>query len=111
MTIYTYHVGLTPGNELRDYWHSSSADVKGSQNLSGIKNPVIDVLIKKIIESNDRQSMKNYVHALDRVLMWEYYVIPQWYIDAYRLAYWDKFSFPSVQPPYDLGIEAWWAKP
>ncbi|MEE2769825.1 MAG: extracellular solute-binding protein [Pseudomonadota bacterium] len=110
MTVYTYAVGLTPGNELRDYWHSSTADIKGSQNLSGIKNSAVDTLITQIIQAKDRQSMKNHVHALDRVLMWEYYLIPQWYLDAYRVAYWDKFALPSVQPPYSLGIEAWWSK-
>lgn len=110
MTIYTYSVGLIPGNELRDYWHSSSANVQGSQNLSGIKNPAVDALIMQIIQAKDRETMLHYVHALDRVMMWEYYVIPQWYIDAYRLAYWDEFAFPSVQPPYAIGVETWWKK-
>ncbi len=110
MTIHTYVVSLTPGNELRDYWHSSSATVKGSQNLSGIKNPVVDKLIANIIQSKDRAEMIQNIHALDRVLMWEYYLIPQWYIGSYRVAYWDKFSMPSVQPPYDIGIDAWWSK-
>lgn len=111
MTIHTYLVSLTPGNELRDYWHSSSASVKGSQNLSGIKNPVVDQLILNVIQSKNRSEMIQNIHALDRVLMWEFYLIPQWYIGAYRVAYWDKFAMPSVQPPYDLGIEAWWSKP
>lgn len=110
MTIHTYVVSLTPGNELRDYWHSSSAAVKGSQNLSGIKNPVVDKLIMNVINSKDRAEMIQNIHALDRVLMWEHYLIPQWYIGAYRVAYWDKFSMPSVQPPYDVGIDAWWSK-
>lgn len=110
MTVYTYAVGLNPGNELRSYWHSSSADIKGSQNLSGIKNPAVDALIMQIIKAENRDEMKQYVHALDRLLMWEFYLIPQWYMDAYRIAYWDKFLLPSVQPPYALGIETWWAK-
>ncbi|MDG2347999.1 MAG: extracellular solute-binding protein [Gammaproteobacteria bacterium] len=110
MTIHTYVVSLTPGNELRDYWHSSSAAVKGSQNLSGIKNPIVDKLIVNVIQSKDRAEMIQNIHALDRVLMWEYYLIPQWYIGSYRVAYWDKFSMPSVKPPYDIGIDAWWSK-
>ena len=75
MTVYTYAVGLNPGNELRSYWHSSSADIKGSQNFSGIKNPAVDALIMQIIKAENRDEMKQYVHALDRLLMWEFYLI------------------------------------
>ncbi|MDE1153898.1 MAG: extracellular solute-binding protein [Micavibrio sp.] len=109
MTVNTFRQSLSPGNEQRDSWGSEKADVKGSSNIIGIKNPVVDALIEKIVTAKERQELLDYCHALDRVLLFNYYVIPQWYYDAYRVAYWDKFSRPAVSPKYGLGVpDTWW---
>lgn len=109
MTVYTFGQGLSPGNEQRDYWGSDRAGVKGSHNLIGIKNPVVDKLIDMIVTAPDRQELIYRTHALDRVLLWNYYVIPQWHLDYMRLAYWDKFGKPAISPKYGPGdTDTWW---
>lgn len=109
MVISTFGQSLSPGNEQRDFWHSEKANLNGSRNLIGINNPVIDVLIDMVIQAPDRDELIMRTRALDRVLLWNYYVIPQWHLDYFRLAYWDKFGRPDVSPPYGLGItETWW---
>lgn len=112
MTVTTFGQGLSPGNEQRDYWGSARADVKGSHNLIGIKNPVVDQLIDMIINAPDRQELIYRTRALDRVLLWNYYVIPQWHIDYMRIAYWDKFGKPAISPIYGPGdTDTWWQDP
>lgn len=99
----------SPGNEQRNYWSSASADAEGSQNYAGIKNPVVDELITKIINAPDRQSLISATHALDRVLLWNHYVIPNWYLPATRVVYWNKFGKPEAYPPYGLNFPSvWW---
>lgn len=102
----------SPGNEQRDYWFSKFADHKGSRNLIGVKDPVVDALIDKVIGAQTREELVTACRALDRVLLWNHYVIPQWYINKHRIAYWDKFSQPAVAPIYgDVGFFTWWMKP
>lgn len=96
------------GNEQRYYWHSSSADVKGSRNYIGIKNKGIDILVQKLINSKDQREQQNIARALDRVLLWNYFVIPNWYIDKYRVAYWKKIHRPSIAQKYGFSINHWW---
>jgi microcin C transport system substrate-binding protein len=109
MTVATFGESLSPGNEQRDFWGSEKADIKGSSNIVGIKNPVVDDLIRLIVSAPDRQELIDRTRALDRVLLWGYYVIPQWYIDYYRVAYWDKFGRPDITPKYGLGApDTWW---
>ena len=98
----------SPGNEQREFWGSSAADLPGSRNLVGIKNPVVDQLIKKIISAHSREDLIIHCRALDRVLSWMYYVIPQWHTAYYRVAYWNMFSRPAVTPKYALDLFAWW---
>jgi microcin C transport system substrate-binding protein len=102
---------LSPGNEQRDFWSSEAADIEGSRNLIGIKSPVIDALIDDIIFAEDRASLIAATRALDRVLLWNHYVIPNWHSRVYRVAYWDKFARPDVQPLYGLGFNTWWVVP
>ena len=112
MTVANFGESLSPGNEQRDFWSSAKADVKGSRNLIGIKNPVVDQLIDMVINAPDREELIVRTHALDRVLLWNYYVIPQWYFDAFRVAYWDKFGQPAISPKYGLGVvNTWWQDP
>ncbi|APH74361.1 extracellular solute-binding protein [Aquibium oceanicum] len=103
---------MSPGNEQRDYWSSVAADNPGSRNLAGIKNEVVDALIDKIIMAADREELVAATRALDRVLLWNYYAVPQYFQPTMRYAYWDKFGIPEEQPDY-LGIDtfSWWIDP
>jgi len=109
--IITYSVGqsLSPGNEQREFWGSLAADTPGGRNVSGIKSPVIDALIEDVIAAPDRISLIAATRALDRVLLWGHYMIPQFHIRAFRVVYWNKFSRPRVPPRYGLGFtDTWW---
>ncbi len=99
----------SPGNEQRDFWSSTAADMPGARNLSGIKNPVVDALIDKVIFATDRDELLAATHALDRVLLWNFYVVPQYTRPVVWLAYWNKFGIPARQPDY-LGpdTDSWW---
>jgi microcin C transport system substrate-binding protein len=109
MTNSGFAQSLSPGNEQRDFWGSDKADVKGSRNIIGIKSPVVDDLIRQIVSAPDREELIARTRALDRVLLWNYYVIPNWYIDRYRIAYWNKFGRPAMTPKYGLGVpDTWW---
>ena len=108
MMVANWPESLSPGNEQIDYWTSQRADVPGSRNLAGIKDPVVDKLVDLVIAAGDRQSLVDRTRALDRVLLWGQYVIPQWHITAFRVAYWDKFDRPVIAPKYALGFDTWW---
>ncbi len=109
MTVFSFGQSLSPGNEQRDFWSSEKADVKGSRNITGIKNPVVDELINMIVSAPDRDELVARTRALDRVLLWNYYVIPQWHLDYFRLSWWDKFGLPEISPKYGLGVvDTWW---
>jgi len=100
---------LSPGNEQRNYWGSQTADRKGSRNLVGIKNPAIDKLIGKLIYAKDRSELVAVTRALDRVLLWNNFVVPQWYSKGTRLARWNRFGFPEKTPDYSIGFpDIWW---
>ncbi|WP_432698701.1 extracellular solute-binding protein [Marinobacterium sp. YM272] len=111
MIVGGFGQSTSPGNEQRDYWHSSMADQPGSRNTIGIKNPAVDYLVEQIIQAPDREQLVLRARALDRVLQWNHYVIPQYHIAAFRVAYWDKFGMPEINPPYALAVDSWWAKP
>lgn len=110
VVVNSFGQSLSPGNEQRDYWSSEKADIKGSRNLIGIKDPVIDELIEKVISAKDREALINTTKALDRVLLHNHYVIPHWYIRDFRVAYWSKFARPEINPKYNLGFNTWWLK-
>ncbi|CDX16845.1 putative oligopeptide transporter subunit; periplasmic-binding component of ABC superfamily transporter [Mesorhizobium plurifarium] len=99
----------SPGNEQRDFWSSKAADTPGSRNYSGIKNPVVDALVDRIIFATDRDDLVAATHALDRILLWNYYVVPQYYRAVIWMAYWNKFGMPDKQPSYrGADIDSWW---
>jgi microcin C transport system substrate-binding protein len=102
----------SPGNEQREFWSSRAADTPGSRNYSGIKNPVIDKLVERVVFATDREDLLAATHALDRVLLWNYYAVPQLTRDTDFYAYWDKFGIPEPQPDY-IGpdTESWWIDP
>jgi microcin C transport system substrate-binding protein len=102
----------SPGNEQRDFWSSKAADTPGSRNLSGIKDPVVDALVDRVIFATDRDDLVAATHALDRVLLWNYYVVPQWHNPKLWIAYWDKFGIPEKQPSYiGVDLDSWWIDP
>ena len=101
----------SPGNEQREFWTSGAADNPGSRNFIGLRDPAIDQLVENLINANSRQSLVNHARALDRVLLWGYYVIPNWHIKTWRVAYWNHIGHPDVSPKYDVGIDTWWIKP
>ncbi len=108
MTNATWGQSNSPGNEQREYWHSSSADSPGSRNFIGLRDPAIDELVDGLIRSDSRQSLITHARALDRVLLWGNYVIPNYYIDTWRIARWNKFGRPAITPKYDFGLMTWW---
>jgi len=100
---------LSPGNEQRDFWHSSKADTPGSRNLIGVRDPVVDALVDMVIKAPDRESLIARTRALDRVLLWGHYVIPHFHLRASRLVYWNKFGRPEVVAKYSTGYPTtWW---
>lgn len=98
----------SPGNEQRNFWGTAAADAKDSQNYPGIKSPVVDALIEKLIAAPDRESLVHRVRALDRVLQWGYHLVPHWHLDYDRLVFWNKFSSPATIPSGGTQIDAWW---
>ncbi len=112
MTISVFSQSLSPGNEQFDYWSSAKAGIKGSRNLIGVHDPVVDALLEQLVKAQNRKSLVTLCHALDRVLLWQYYVVPNWYIGSFRVAYWDMFGQPGIAPPYGLEVtDAWWIDP
>lgn len=102
----------SPGNEQRDFWGSHAADAPGSRNYSGIKDPVVDALVDRVVFASDREDLIAATHALDRVLLWNYYVVPQWHLPEIWVAYWNKFGRPDKQPDYiGVDIDSWWVDP
>jgi microcin C transport system substrate-binding protein len=102
---------LSPGNEQREFWGSKAADTAGSRNLLGIKNPAVDKLIDRVIFAKDRADLVAATKALDRVLLWNHYVVPQWNYPKQRTARWDRFGRPEQLPKYgqsDFPSIWWW---
>jgi microcin C transport system substrate-binding protein len=101
---------LTPGNEQRGYWGSQAADQPGSLNMIGIKNPAIDAMIEQVIFAKNRSDLEAATHALDRILLWNHYVVPQWTYGKVRTARWDRFGHPDPMPKYGRAAfpTVWW---
>ena len=111
MTVYVAPQSLSPGNEQRDFWSCETAEIEGSRNMAGVCDPVVDALIEQIIDAPSREALITRTRALDRVLQWGFYSIPNWYIDRFRVAYWDRFGRPPENPPYGLALDTWWVDP
>ena len=100
---------IGPGNEQREFWSSASANMQGSKNYAGIKDPVIDEVIEKLIAATTRTDLINHCRVLDRLLLWGHYVIPAWYREKDPIAYWKKLKQPEIIPPYGIDFYAWWS--
>ncbi len=110
MIVNTFSQSLSPGNEQRDFWGSEAADREGSRNTIGIKNPAVDALIDRIIFAPDRETLVAASRALDRVLLWNHYLVPQWW-SPLRTARWDRFGLPETLPAYAQAggfPDIWW---
>ncbi len=108
LTVYVAPQSLSPGNEQRDFWSCETAEIQGSRNIAGVCDPVVDALVEQIIDAPNRQALITRTKALDRVLQWSFYSIPNWYIDRFRVAYWDRFGRPPENPPYGFALDTWW---
>ncbi|VBB69037.1 ABC transporter, periplasmic substrate-binding protein [invertebrate metagenome] len=106
MLVYHWPQSQSPGNEQRDYWGSAAADTKGSNNIIGIREPIIDWLIEMLIAAPDHESLVARTRALDRVLLWSHFVVPHWYVGYDRVAYWRKLKHPAIVPSNHLWT--WW---
>ncbi|SDB16729.1 microcin C transport system substrate-binding protein [Desulfonatronum thiosulfatophilum] len=110
MTVGLFPQSLSPGNEQRDFWTSESAATPGSRNIAGVRDQAVDELVDLIIAAPDRDSLISRTRALDRILLWNHYVVPHWHSRVFRVAYWDKFARPEISPKYGLPVDAWWVK-
>jgi microcin C transport system substrate-binding protein len=113
MMVNVYGQSQSPGNEQRDYWGSEGADRKGSRNLMGLKDPVVDVLVDKIIYAETQEQLTGACKALDRVLWYGYYLVPNWYLANHRVTYWNRFARPAKLPLYyspNQALYTWWVK-
>jgi len=108
MVAGVWRQSMSPGNEQRDFWGSAGATTPGTRNLAGIHDPSVDKLIELLIQAPDRKALVARTRALDRVLLWGHYVIPHHHLQAFRVAYWDRFSRPAVAPKYTFGFDTWW---
>lgn len=110
MTIGQFPQSLSPGNEQYNYWHSKTAGQKGTRNLAGVHDPVVDDLVKRIARAHSREELVALTKALDRVLLHGHYVVPHWHLDSFRVAYWNHLEH-GANPPYGLPVpENWWYK-
>ncbi len=113
MTTVSLSQGHAPSYEQRDYFHSSTSQVEGSQNYAGVNNPAVDYLLAAILNAQSRSELETAMRALDRVLLWSFYTIPNWHLNYHRLAYWKTFRLPDSHimgaTPYKLGAENGWS--
>lgn len=111
MIVTSFPQSLSPGNEQRSFWHSSSADTPGSRNYCGIQSPAIDSLVDLVVAAPDRDALILRCKALDRALLWGWYVIPHWHATSWRVAFWDRFGRPQKLADYGLDFQSWWIDP
>ena len=112
MCVFVFGQSQSPGNEQINFWHSKAADRNGSRNLAGIQDEAVDVLIDKIIYAQNGEALTTAVRALDRVLWYGYYVVPNWHLSGHRIAYHNKFNHPSTLPTYYdymSFVMTWWS--
>ncbi|MCC9620968.1 extracellular solute-binding protein [Thalassospira sp. MA62] len=110
-TTFWWQQSLTPGNEQNVFWSSAAADQPGSRNFAGIKDPVVDAMINEVTAANSWDELVAATRALDRVLLWGDYVIPQWYLGGDRMVWWNVFGRPKTVPLHGMSIMRWWIDP
>jgi microcin C transport system substrate-binding protein len=108
MTMWIYPGADIPGNELRDYWSCAGAKSTGSFNIPGICNPAIDAMIGRVIKAQDRETLRTAGRALDRLLLWNWYLVPNWHSQDFHIAYWDRFGDPGIPIREGFNFDTWW---
>ncbi|WP_425406757.1 extracellular solute-binding protein [Hwanghaeella sp.] len=111
MVVAVFGQSVSPGNEQRYYWGSAAAAREGSRNLMGITDPAIDELVELLIAAPDRDSLVTRTRALDRVLLWNFFMIPMYHGATDRVAYWNRFGLPDIIPARGVVPDAWWVDP
>ena len=111
MIVSSWGQSLSPGNEQRVMWTTQAAQTSGSRNYAGLENEVVDALVEKIVVARDRKSLHSSVRALDRVLQWQFLVVPHFHIASVRIVYWDRFGIPKEFPTKSApSVLYWWIK-
>ena len=108
MIMMIYPGGDIPGSELRDYWSCASAKSTGSFNVPGICDPAIDAMIEKVIAAQNRDTLRSAAKALDRLLLWNWYLVPNWYSQNFHIAFWDRFGDPGIPIREGFNFDTWW---
>ena len=108
MVIHGFYPSITPGTELKNFWGSASANSEAGQNISGINMPALDALIDKAINASSRKELITVTHAIDRIVLWQYAAIPQWYLPYWPMVYRKGLAHPDNPPPYEQGLSTWW---
>lgn len=111
MIVSSWPMSESPGNEQRDYWHSLAANQPGSRNILGLANPAVDDLVEELIRAEDRATLVSRTRALDRLLQWGFYCIPNWHLPWQRIAFWDRFGYPPPDPQVGTHWVYWWLDP
>jgi microcin C transport system substrate-binding protein len=111
MIMMIYPGSDIPGSELRDYWSCAGAKTQGSSNVPGICSPAIDAMIEKVIAADDRDTLRVAARALDRLLLWNWYMVPNWYTQDFHIAYWDRFGEPGIPIREGINFDSWWVDP
>jgi microcin C transport system substrate-binding protein len=108
MIMMIYPEGDIPGNELRDYFTCAASKAQGSFNTPGVCDPAVDALVEKIVTAQDRETLKTAGRALDRVLLWRWYLVPNWDSRTFHIAYWDRFGHPDKPIREGFNFDTWW---
>ena len=111
VTMSIFPQGDIPGNELKDYWSCASAKAQGSANTPGICDPAVDALIDRVVNAQDRATLRTAAHALDRILLWRWYTVPNWESPSFRIAWWDRFGHPDKPIREGFNFDTWWVDP
>ena len=108
MTLEVYPESDVPGNELRDYFSCASAKAQGSSNLPGVCDPAVDAMIQKIVTAQDRPTLLPAAHALDRILLWRWYMVPNYGNQQFHVAWWNRFDYPDKPIREGFNFDTWW---
>jgi microcin C transport system substrate-binding protein len=111
MSVVVFPESDSPGNEQKGFWTCDSAKQEGGDNVPGVCNPVVEALVNDVVSAPDHDHLLTATHALDRVLLWNWYVVPQWHLQSVRAAYWDKFGRPSQPVRTGVAFDSWWIDP
>lgn len=111
MMIRVFAQSNSPGNEQVNYWSSAAAQQNDSRNYAGVQDPVVDALVQQIVAAQTREELVTRARALDRVLLWGWYVVPHWHYGADRIAWWDRFGMPKTVPDNGVSLDYWWFDP